>query len=149
MSASGRGPLRLGDLVPETRPVLLERRGVTVTLRGHVNGRRCAGTIKARVASVSQAYLEATEIGADPPVAWTAYLCDLILAVIDGIEYAEAEVLAGRDDDALTLLEALGWWHAEPEASPGPEAAGEEPILITASFSPSSAQPTSSHRRIS
>jgi hypothetical protein len=144
MSASnGRGPLRLGDLVPETRPVLIERRGVTVTLRAYVNGRRCPGRIKARVASASQAYLAATEDGvSDPAPAWMAYLCDVLLEVVEGIEYTEAEVLAGRDDEAVPLLEALGWWTPAPEAMPGPEAAGGALRPISVNCSPCSATPT-------
>lgn len=151
MSASnGRGALRLGDLVPETRPVLVERRGVTVTLRAYVNGRRCPGRVKALVAQASGAYLAAVDAGtAEADAAWLTYLCDVLLAVVEEIEYTEADVLAGRDDEAVALLEALGWWTApEEEAHADPEAAGE-PALTGRACSPCSALPIRLRRRIS
>jgi hypothetical protein len=151
MSANGRGPLRLGDLVPETRPVLVERRGTTVTLRAYVNGRRCPGRVKAQVAQASQSYLDALrDARAEPEAAWLSYLCDVLLAVVQDIEYMEADVLSGRDDEATALLEALGWWTQDAEATSDPEAEGEGSTPRTTSSSPCCAAPiTALRRRIS
>lgn len=77
-TARGGAPLRLGHLVPERLPVVLERTNpewtslspddprrdevpetIDVILQGYVFGARCPGVVKAELASIEEAYMHA------------------------------------------------------------------------------------------
>jgi hypothetical protein len=130
--------LKLGDLSPDTRPVSVERAGTSVILTAYVDGPRCPGYVKAKVAKAREAY--GLVVYADGPpdehgatarvysaddAAWDAYLRDSLMAVIEGLTYPEAEVLSGNQDLAIASLRALGWIRAEAAGDDPPEAPGD------------------------
>jgi hypothetical protein len=84
------------------------------------------------------------------PMAEVELRRDMLLAVVDGLEYAEAEFFCGNEK-GLGLLKYLGWWTDDAEATdenPPDETAGSEPT--TADSSPNSrARTTASARRTS
>lgn len=156
MSAqNGHGPLRLGDLTPDTRPVHLERGGQTVTLTAFVDGPRCPGYVKALVAKARDRYSAVVYVDGpdgertftDDPVAWDDYLRTVLLAVVEGLTSPEAEVLAGNQALAVETLRALGWVRSVADDA-APEADGEAAAATstTGASSPDSPQPTGSAR---
>lgn len=164
----GMGPVvNLGSLSYERRAIIVERNGEPVTLWVWVEGKGCAGYVKARVERARLAYRaltskpvlddsgepvideetgEAVEIFQNDPEAWDAYLRDTLMAVVDGLAYTEAEVLSGLPA-AMNLLRAHGWVRqaAEAEDDADPEASREEPT--TAESSRPSQPATGSRRR--
>lgn len=140
------GVLRLGDLTPETRPVELIRDGEAVVLRGYVAGRRCPGTVKAEVSAARLTFAQAPP-GPERERAWFAFLRDSTLAVVPGLEFSEAEALAGDDEARHRLLVYLEWEEdqAEDASAEGddddPEVSGEE-TETTPDFSPPSSEPS-------
>lgn len=155
---AARPLLRLGDLTPETRPVEVERAGAGVILAAFVDGPRCPGYVKSKVSAARRAFSQAayvdstdeqgqpTRVMADDDDAhWHAYLCDVLMAVIDGLLYPEAETLAGNQAQALDVLRALGWVQSST-GDAAPEAEGEAPTSTTAGSSPASASSTRSRR---
>jgi len=123
LAAGGPGgpPLRLGHLVPERRPVVIERPNpdwlaldeddprraeipemLDVILSGYVFGDRCPGVVKAELASIEGAYhqaLASTEAddGAGAAIfiaAWHTFLRESISALVPGLTAGEADVLA-------------------------------------------------------
>jgi len=139
MSVDRPGGHHLGRLVPERRPVTIERDNllasspdepptVTQILQGYVYGNRCPGLIKAELASITQRHYEATH---DPqtggfirnPAAWHTYLREAVQALVPGLTPEEADVLAGEDDTgddegATSLLRYLGFWKPRGEGDP-------------------------------
>lgn len=151
MSAQTREPLRIirlrpADLVPETIPIQIQREGRSVTLRGHVLGDRTLGSIKAAAHSVFLAWSEAQGKPGGPSYAdRITYHTDLLLAVVEGLDYTEADLLAADSDQIGQILYGLGWWQTEPgDESPPP--VGEE-STTTASSSPGSRRSTASARK--
>jgi hypothetical protein len=152
--------LRLGDLSPDMRAVQVERAGQPVTLMAFIDGPRCPGYVKARVAKARQAYSmlvyvdgppdedgNRARIFQDDELAWDEYLRETLLAVIEGLLAPEAEVLAGNQVLAIDTLKALGWVRQDAEDAP-PEGAGEAAApSTTAGSSPDSAASTTSRRR--
>ena len=141
--------LRLGDLTARTLPIEIERNEERVILRGYVDGNRCPVHVKAEVAAARRVWVEQTGAGSDAYVydetAWRVFLRDVLLAVINGLGFLEAEVLASDDDLSNTVLVSLGWFRA-PEAVPDPEVTGEtvsrESSPTTEPSSPGSAHST-------
>jgi hypothetical protein len=150
------GPIKAGDLTAEIIPALeIIRDGQPVILRGYVNGPRCPGRVKARIAAVGRRYAEATtatmtdesgrastEFRSDP-MAYREYLKDAVDACVIGLEDAEADVLAGDEDTVNAVLRYLKWLSDDSdEADADPEATGEG--STSANFSPNSQPSTDS-----
>lgn len=135
--AAKNGLLDLGDLTPDKRAVCtIQRDGHSETLYGWVDGPRCPGYIKSQVAKATNAYHAAVNVQGEPdadgnptvvvrpdPLAYDALKRDKLLAVVDGLEYQEAEVISGNEAHVLAILRALNWIPAEHEAD-DPEAEG-------------------------
>lgn len=158
------GPIRVGDLTPELIPcVELIRDDTPVVLRGYVLGPRCPGTVKARVAGVSQDYASTTSVSVThddgtttdefhhDEGAWRAYHRDLLLAVVVGLEEVEADTLSGETERAQQPLRYLGWLppldgdaEQEDDDADDPEVVGGR--STTASSSRSLPPPTDSPR---
>lgn len=144
---SATGILRLGDLAPKTQPVEVLRAGEPVTLWAWPSGPHCPGFVKAKVARALATYQAAAAADATDDEAWDEYLRDVLLSVIDGLLYPEAEVLAGQQALAVDTLRALGWARSKEAKDDPPEAQGEAPSSTTAGSSPVSASATRSRRR--
>lgn len=111
MAASRIGLLDLGDLAPRTRPVSIERFGEQEILRGMLNGPRCPGKVRVALFAASEPLRGLTEDMPQAELEQVAYEClrDSLLAVIDGLDFHEAEVLAGNEKLAHLILHELGW----------------------------------------
>lgn len=143
-----RGPVKVGDLTPETVPALvIERDGEEATLRGYVSGRRCPGRVTSAAAAAARAYREAAPDGfvLEP---FVAQIRELLLAVVIGLEDDEADVLANPPDegesDGIAVLRLLGWWNDGTSDDEDDDDDPEAPALssTSASFSQSSAPST-------
>lgn len=172
-------PLRLGHLVPERLPVVIERANpewtslqeedprrdqippvVDVILQGYVFGARCPGVVKAELASVEEAYLQAInslsaqadeirEAGGTGEStvntssfvgAWHTFLRETILALVPGLTPGEADVLAavppGTEGPGTDLLRYLGVWNRSGGAG------DEDPPVGTGATDEAPAPPT-------
>lgn len=156
----------LGDLSYERRAVTVQRNGEPVELWAWVDGQGCPGYVKARVARARAAYTAATityptddagepvldergnpvERFQNDPEAWDAYLRDVLLAVVDGLAYSEAEVLAGQMARAMDFLRAHKWvrTNVATEDDDAGETTGEDNPPTTAASSPKSRPSTGS-----
>lgn len=130
MAGTARGPIRVADLVPEMiDAVELSRDGETVVLRGYVSGRRCPARVKAEAARAVRDNPSTGPDGFDFGGHLTQ-LRELLLAVVEGLEDDEADLLAGDDGPtgATAILGLLGWWattDAEDDTDP------EAPAVIS------------------
>jgi hypothetical protein len=152
--------LDLGDLTPEKQAIAtVLRDGQPVTLWGWVDGRRCPGYVKSAVAAHRRTYRDAVyqpgepdelgqhvEVFTHSPLAYDDYKRDVLLAVIEGLEYTEAAVLAGNDDTAMTVLRRLRWVEDEEEATDSPEAEGAPATPPTTPDSSPTSLPSASRR---
>jgi hypothetical protein len=130
-SPGSRQPLQLGDLSPDKWPVQIVRDGETVTLWAYVEGPRCPGAVKARVAKAAALYrANLAEFNltqdVDDHEAWHDYLAETLRSVIEGIAYEESEVLAGNVGHASDTLRALGFMKPRAVDAP-PEASAAQP----------------------
>ena len=141
----------LGDTVPERLPIELEFDGETTVFQGYVSSRRCPLDVRAEVDSAWKVWAAATGAGTDAyvfnAVAWSRYCRDALLAIVPGIGYRQAEIIAGDGDLTASILRYLEWWQEpaeEAEASADPEADGEG--QTSESSSPASPSGTTSRR---
>jgi hypothetical protein len=157
--AAKNGLLDLGDLTPDKRAVCkIQRDGRSEILYGWVDGPRCPGYIKSMIRKVELAYLAVVQTEGPPdedgnpttvvktdPLAYDALKRDKLLAVVDGLEYQEAEVISGNEAHTLAILRALAWLPAEDEPD-DPEAEG---VTATPPTTPDSSptSPSSASRR--
>lgn len=148
--------LRLGSLVPERLPVQFEHEVLRdgelvaedVVLQGYVYGPRCPGLVKAECAAAEEkrraVFADPAATGADREVAWINFLRSYIVALVPGISFGDADMLAGGQTAAIMLLRGLS---AIVDATPGTEAESDgeteaAPPLTTASSSPISSEPS-------
>lgn len=132
--------LRLGELTPERKPVELIRNGETVVLQGFVDSKRCPATVRAEISSARREWAE------NPTQAnWYTFVRSHILAVVPGMEFGEADIVAGDDDESSAMLDRLGWLRKSDDESPLSEArtSTTDPSSPTSS-SPTTSDPTSS-----
>lgn len=150
-----RPVLKLGELVAERRPVEVTRDGKQVILQGYVAGKRCPLEVRAEVEAARRVWLAVTGYVTgepnggsdfnDDPIAWETYCRDAIIAVVPGMEFAEAGMYAADPDLRYQILTYLEWWQEQPEAAADPEVQGEEaPKLTGAAASPTSRRSTRS-----
>lgn len=122
--------LTLGETIPERRPIDLEFDGESVVLQGFVGNRRCPLDVRAEVDSAWKVWAAATGAGTDAyifnSVAWSRYCRDAMLAIVPGLEYRHAEIIAGDGDLVASLLRYLEWWQEPEEGEADPEVQGEE-----------------------
>jgi hypothetical protein len=130
------GALRLGDLVAETKPVVIERGGREVALKGYVWGRRIPRGIEARVSQAYQDFPKTVEVKLDPetheimlneqgePQTETKFemsdysdmLTRVACALVEGLSPLEAEVLTFAEiRELLTYLGYLKTSEETPE----------------------------------
>jgi hypothetical protein len=112
--------LRLGDCTPKRRPVEVTRDGKPVTLQAYVYGSRCPTVAKCEIAAAHDEWMESTLIDPDKPIdewarrdrskltaAYQCYLRDCILALVPGMAFEEADVLASDVDDETSPAKQL------------------------------------------
>lgn len=119
VNGKAAGVLDLGDLAPEKRPIKAQRDGKPVTLWGYVEGKRCPGFVRTALFR-AQDGLRALDADATPSErdqVLYEHLRDTVLAVIEGLEFEEAEVRAGNPDEVHAILRYLGWEDDEAEAA--------------------------------
>jgi hypothetical protein len=131
------GVLRLGDLVAETKPVVVMRDGREVALRAYVWGRRIPRGIEARVSQAYQEFPKTIEAKVDPethevvldeatgqPVTETKFemadysemLTRVACTLVEGLSPIEAEVMTFAEiRELLTYLEYLKPAETQPE----------------------------------
>ncbi len=137
-------PLDIGDLAIETRKVSIKRDGKKIYLDAYVDVPSCPASVRVQIARAYKRYQDAIfEPGGSRDAALYEHIRDLIMIVVDGIEYGEADVLAGDSERSGKLLEALGWFKKadDGEPEPDPEVKGEDASTGEAS-SPSLLLPT-------
>lgn len=130
--------LRYGDLTSEKRPVMsVERNGEEVVLRGFVDGKRCPASVRSQISAARR------EWAADPTQAnWYTFVRAHLLAVVDGLEDGEADVLAGDADEHRPILEKLGWWREADDEDTDVIPLAEARTSTTDPSSPISSTPT-------
>lgn len=142
--------LELGDLVPERRPVAILRDGERVVLMGYVDSPSCPARVVAGQQGARRRWLRATTVpdGEErdeelAALAWADFVRATLMAVVPGLEYDEADVIAGNPDRYESVLRHLEWWKdgTSDDAGPAPEADGESPSTGDG-FSPSSTPST-------
>lgn len=152
--------LDLGDLVPETRPIRLNRIISTeagpndsikyetqlITLQAFKYGPRCPVVVKAALRQVQQEMnKQITEQGYSDEL-FQIYARDSFMQLIPGISFEEADLLAADDDEkggrCIKALKYLGYWKetSTPEDVQIEEGEVEaEAISTTQESSPTSA----------
>lgn len=150
--------ISLGDCTPELIACArIERDGETNVLYGYVQGRRCPGRIVSETEGLwdvfeasrkeAQAALEAADVEGDHAtnhkvylreirVAYLAYIRDVLLTVVEGLNHDEAEIVVADLDKALAILTKLKWRAEKQEEQEG-EGQGEETVPTGAPSSPS------------
>jgi hypothetical protein len=143
--------LSLGDTVPERRPIELEFDNETVVLQGYVGDRRCPLDVRAEVDSARKVWAAATGAGTDAYVyddeAWLKYVRSVLMAIVPGLGWHQAGMLAVEGEKARALLVYLEWWQEPAEETPDPEAEGESSPTMATSSAPSPSGSTSSRRK--
>jgi hypothetical protein len=121
--------LSLGETVPERRPVELEFDGEAVVLQGFVGNRRCPLDVRAEVDAAWKVWAAATGAGTKAyefnAVSWSRYCRDAMLAIVPGLDYRHAEIIAGDGELVTSLLRYLEWWQEPEEGEADPEVQGE------------------------
>lgn len=143
--------LSLGETVPERRPIELEFDGETTVLQGFVGNSRCPLDVQAEVDSARKVWAAATGALTDNYVyddaAWLRYVRDVLLAIVPGLEFFSAEMLAKEGEKARALLTYLDWWQEPVETTPDPEAEGEPSQTLETSSAPSPSGTTARRRK--
>jgi hypothetical protein len=141
--------LSLGDLSPRTRKIEIVRDGETVYLDGYVEGRRCPASVKVAVAAASDPVMELPDDASRgvKEAAWLEYLRTKLMAVVRGLEWNEADVLAGDPDQATSVLAELGWEQSDEPETADPEVKGEAESSTTDQSSQTLPVSTGSARR--
>ena len=137
-------PVKLGALTPKTYPVLVERDGETVELKGWAEDDHCIVSVLIDVVEIRERYMaDRTAAG------YLRYCEDLIKIVVPDLTYEEGQILAASPDRRDALLTYLKWWAPpDEEGTADPEAGGEE-ASTTAASSPGSSASTRRRRRTS
>ena len=113
--------LELGDLAPEMIPVRINRLDeitsatTTVTLMAYKFGPRCPVVKKVELAQIRQRYIKISEeeLGLKNSISAAylgAYVRDVILAMIQGLTFEEADLIAADDTKTVSIMEYLGIW---------------------------------------
>lgn len=156
--------LELGDLVPQHKPIRLNRKisqelvgpegAKTITyktepivLQAYLYGPRCPVVIKSKLRQVWEAYSKTVQESGYSDEAFQVYARDSFIALIPGIEFDEADVLASDDDTAngmcVKTLKYLNYWRGgtddQEEQTADPEAKAETEQSTTQESSPISA----------
>lgn len=149
MAVNPSSLFKLGRLVPERRPLVVERANLLKKsedepetteqiVYGYAYGPTTPGLIKAELAAIHDRYQEATHDQAGTyrrnRPAWHTYLRESIQALVPALTPDEVDVLAGEDDfgddgTGTLLLRHLGYWsatssEASPPGDPHPEVVG-------------------------
>jgi hypothetical protein len=118
---------RLGDLTPERRPCCsVERDGKEVILEGLVENDRVPGTVRIALAGAYQDMQKRIDEGDSNTGALIDYTRTVLLTIIPGLEWNEADVIAATFERSDAILKDLGWRSEDTEAG-SPEAQGEAP----------------------
>lgn len=153
--------LELGDLVPEHKPIRLNRKvsqelvgpegAKTITyktepivLQAYLYGPRCPVVVKSKLRQVWERYSKTVQEAGYSDAAFQEYARDSFLALIPGIEFDEADILASDDDVAngmcVKTLKYLGYWHGDQTTDPEVKAeTGTDQVSIMEESSPISA----------
>ncbi len=118
--------LELGDLAPEMIPVRINRLDeitsatTTVTLMSYKFGPRCPVVKKVELAQIRQRYIKISEeeLGLQNSIGTAylgAYVRDVILAMIQGLTFEEADLIAADDEKTVAIMEYIGIWRPSEE----------------------------------
>jgi hypothetical protein len=154
------GVLRLGDLVTETKPVVVVRDGRDVSLKGYVWGRRIPRGVEARVSQAYQEFPKTIEARLDPetsevmldvngqPITETKFemadysdmLTRVACALVEGLSPLEAEALSFAE--IRKLLVYLNYLKPAVDQPERPLAGQTTPTTIGESSASDSPLPT-------
>jgi hypothetical protein len=136
-SASVLDVLNLGDLTAKRTTVTVTRDGQLVALPAYLYGDNVLGTVLDEIAGHREAFLA---VANDPELnnlqkntAYTAYLRGVLLALVPGMEFFEADTLSGKKDKAVAVLQELGFFTRSDEPEAAPEVANDTPLTMAQS----------------
>ncbi len=138
--------LELGDLVPEYRPVRINRtvgekigtNGLPeyntqpIVLQAFVYGDRCPVTVKATLSQVAQQYRQNVSENGYTDAFFAQYIRDSLLALIPTLSFDEADTIAGdyeQEGKAVKTLKYLNYWMLREDNTveeENPEVVGED-----------------------